>query len=165
MKITELRPFAKKVELTVKVIGKNEVREVQSKLDNSTHKVTEAVVGDDSGTILLTLWDDAIDKVEIGKVYKIANGFTSLFKNSLRLNLGRYGELTDSDETIEVNEANNASEKVYENFGRFGGGGGGGRGRSGGGGYGDRRGGGGGGYGGGNQGGYGGGRDDNMNMD
>ena len=162
MKISELRPFAKKVELTIKAIGKNEVREVQSKLDNSTHKVTEAVVGDDSGTILLTLWDDAIDKVEVGKTYKIANGFTSLFKNSLRLNLGRYGELTDSDETVEVNETNNVSDKVFENFGRFGGGGGGGHGRSGGG-YGDRRG-GGGGYGGGNRGGYG-NRDSGMGGD
>src|SRR3989344_1368328 len=115
MKISELRPFAKKVELTIKALDKNEVREVTSKLDNSTHKVTEVRVGDDSGTILLTLWDDAIDKVEPGKSYKIANAFTSLFKNSLRLNLGRYGELTESDEVIEVNEANNASSKAYEN--------------------------------------------------
>ncbi|MBU0636093.1 hypothetical protein KKE06_03640 [Candidatus Micrarchaeota archaeon] len=122
MKINELRPFAKKVELTVKALSKNEIREVTSKLDNSTHKVTEILVGDDSGTVLLTLWDDAIEKIEIGKAYKIANAFTSLFKNSLRLNLGRYGELSDSDENIEVDESNNVSEKEVEFRGRrFGG--------------------------------------------
>lgn len=114
MKISELRPFAKKVELTVKALSKNEVREVTSKLDNSTHKVTEVMVGDDSGTILLTLWDDAIDKVEPGKSYKIANAFTSLFKQTLRLNLGRYGELSEIQEEIEVNEQNNMSEKEIE---------------------------------------------------
>ena len=114
MKISELRPFAKKVELTIKALDKNEVREVTSKLDNSTHKVTEVRVGDDSGTILLTLWDDAIDKVEPGKTYKIANAFTSLFKNTLRLNLGRYGELSETEETVEVNEENNVSEKEME---------------------------------------------------
>lgn len=114
MKISELRPFAKKVELTVKALSKNEVREVSSKLDNSTHKVTEVVVGDDSGTILLTLWDDAIEKVEPGKAYKIANAFTSLFKNTLRLNLGRYGELSESTDDIQVNEQNNVSEKEVE---------------------------------------------------
>lgn len=136
MKISELRPFAKKVELTVKALSKNEIREVSSKLDNSTHKVTEVTVGDDSGTVLLTLWDDAIDKVEPGKAYKIANAFTSLFKNTLRLNLGRYGELTETDETVEVNESNNMSEKEMEYRRRpFGGGGGGFR-RGGGGGYG-----------------------------
>lgn len=114
MKISELRPFAKKVELTVKALSKNEVREVTSKLDNSTHKVTEVMVGDDSGTILLTLWDDAIEKVEPGKSYKIANAFTSLFKNTLRLNLGRYGELSETEDEVQVNEQNNMSEKELE---------------------------------------------------
>jgi replication factor A1 len=114
MKISELRPFAKKVELTVKALSKNEIREVTSKLDNSTHKVTEVMVGDDSGTVLLTLWDDAIEKVEPGKSYKIANAFTSLFKNTLRLNLGRYGELSEAEEEVEVNEQNNMSEKELE---------------------------------------------------
>ncbi|MBU2477059.1 hypothetical protein KKG83_06325 [Candidatus Micrarchaeota archaeon] len=115
MKISELRPFQKKVELTVKVLEKNEVREVTSKLDNSSHKVTEALVGDDSGTILLTLWDDMIDKVELEKNYKVNNAYTSLFKNSLRLNIGRYGELTDSEEDVaEVNKENNLSDKEFE---------------------------------------------------
>lgn len=149
MQITELRPFSKKVDLNVKVLSKNEIREVNSKLDNSTHKVTEALVGDASGTILLTLWDDSIDKVEIGKSYKIGNGYTSLFKNSLRLNIGRYGTLGDAEaEITEVNQENNLSEKEFEQQRRFGGGGrfGGGRGGYGGG---QRR------FGGGNRGGYG----------
>ena len=123
MKISELRPFAKKVELTVKALSKNEVREVTSKLDNSTHKVTEALVGDSSGTILLTLWDDSIDKVEIGKSYKIGNGYTSLFKNSLRLNIGRYGTLADAEtEITEINQENNLSEKEFQQQSRFNGG-------------------------------------------
>ena len=138
MQISELRPFSKKVDLTIKVLEKNEVREVSSKLDNSTHKVTEALVGDASGTILLTLWDDGIDKVEVGKSYKIGNGYTSLFKNSLRLNIGRYGTLADAEaEVTEVNQENNLSEKEFQPQRRFGGGryGGGGQ-RFGGGGYG-----------------------------
>ncbi|MDO8647116.1 MAG: hypothetical protein Q7R70_01740 [Candidatus Diapherotrites archaeon] len=159
MQINELRPFAKKVDVVVKAVGKNEVREVSSKLDNSTHKVTEAKVGDASGTILLTLWDDMIDKVEEGKTYKISNGYTSLFQNKLRLNIGRYGTLEDSTEEITVDETNDMSEKEFERRPRFEGGGnrggggfnrgggggrfgGGGGGRSGGGGYGNRSGGG-----------------------
>ncbi len=124
MQISELRPFSKKVDLTIKVLEKNEVREVNSKLDNRTHKVTEALVGDASGTILLTLWDDGIDKVEIGKSYKIGNAYTSLFKNSLRLNVGRYGTLADAEaEITEVNQENNLSEKEFQQQRGFGGGG------------------------------------------
>ncbi len=120
-KVNELRPFQKKVELNVKVLEKNEIREVTSKLDNSSHKVTEALVGDETGTILLTLWDDMIDRVETDKTYKINNAYTSLFKNTLRLNIGRYGELSDSDEEVsEVNKDNNLSDKEFEQRGRFG---------------------------------------------
>jgi replication factor A1 len=112
MNVDELKPYSKKVELTVKILKLNEIREVQSKLDQATHKVTEALVGDSTGTVLLTLWDDTIAKVGEGNVYNIGNAYTSLFKSSLRLNLGRYGTLEESSETIEtVKEDNNLSEK------------------------------------------------------
>ncbi|MFH0715146.1 MAG: single-stranded DNA-binding protein [Candidatus Diapherotrites archaeon] len=154
MEISNLRPFAKRVDLVVKVLNKGEVREVTSKNDNSQHKVTEALVGDATGTILMTLWDDMIEKVEVGKSYKIGNAYTSLFKQSLRINIGRYGTLEESEAPVEaVDETNAVSDKVFQSRPSFGGGGGYGGGR--GGGY---RGGGGGGYGGGRGGGYGGGR-------
>jgi len=112
MKVEEVRPFAKKIELTVKVLEKRDEREVTSKLDNSTHKVAEALVADETGSVLLTLWNEAIEKVEVGKTYKISNAYTSLFKNSLRLNLGRFGIIEESKESIEnPNKGNNLSEK------------------------------------------------------
>lgn len=115
MKINELRPFQKKVDLPLKVVKIMEVREVSSKLDNSTHKVTEALVGDDTGSVLLTLWDEAIEQVKENQSYNLENGYTSLFKNTLRLNVGRYGKLTESEEDIgTVNEENNLSNKEFE---------------------------------------------------
>ena len=115
MKVESLRPYQKKVNLTIKVLSKNEPREVTSKLDDSKHSVTEALVGDDTGTVLLTLWDDDIARVEAGKTYDVVNGFTSLFKNSLRLNIGRYGELKEgSAEITQVNEENNLSGSTGE---------------------------------------------------
>ncbi|HIH16912.1 MAG TPA: hypothetical protein HA252_05910 [Candidatus Diapherotrites archaeon] len=117
LQVGELRPYAKKVEVIVKVLDKNEAREVHSKLDNRNHSVTEALVGDSSGTILLTLWDDAIDKLVTGKCYKLSNAFTSLFKNTLRLNLGRYGKLEDHPEDVAANAHHNLSEKEFEGRG------------------------------------------------
>ena len=118
LQIAELRPYAKKVDVLVRALEKSEPREVTSKLDNQGHKVTEALVGDASGTILLTLWDEAIDKVAVGKCYTLSNAFTSLFKNTLRLNIGRYGKLEETAEEIQANPQNNLSEKEFESRGR-----------------------------------------------
>jgi ssDNA-binding replication factor A large subunit len=104
------------------------------------------VVADASGSVLLTLWDDAIAKVEAGKSYKIANGFTSLFQNTLRLNIGRYGTIEVTEDIGDVNTENKVSEKEFERPPR----------RFGGGGFGGGR--GGGGFRGGRGGGFGGGR-------
>ncbi|MFH1752380.1 MAG: hypothetical protein ABH821_05595 [archaeon] len=112
--ISDLKPFQKKVEATVKVVSKNEIREATSRLDNTSHKVTEAVVGDSTGIVLLTLWDELIEKVQEGKSYKVSNAYTSLFKNSLRLNIGRYGTIEEASEDVgEVNSNNNVSEKEF----------------------------------------------------
>jgi replication factor A1 len=155
MTIGDLKPSSREVDLTFKVVEKAEPKEVQSKTDGQTHRVAEATVGDSTGIVLMTLWDDKIDSVEKDKAYALKNGYVSLFNNTIRLNIGRYGELSPTDAQVQVNMENNVSEKQHEREfrpRRFGGGGGGFRG--GGGGYG---GGGGGGYrGGGRGGGYGG---------
>ena len=116
MKVADLKPYAKKIEVIVKVLNRNDEREVTSKLDDSTHRVTEVLIGDDSGTVFLTLWDDTIEKFEVGKSYIINNGYISMFRSSLRLNIGRYGEFKEAETAVEkVDESNNLSEKEFEN--------------------------------------------------
>ncbi|HUK50766.1 MAG TPA: hypothetical protein VLV18_07000 [Terriglobales bacterium] len=167
VKVSELGPYSKQVNTTVKVVQKGEARETVSRQDGTTHRVLDALVGDESGAIYMTLWDENIDKVNEGETVNVKNGYVRPFKGSMRLNIGRYGALEPSETPVgDVNTQNNLSDKVveerpYRSYGggrRFGGGGGGyGRG---GGGYGGGRGyGGGGGYGGRGRGrGYGGGR-------
>jgi replication factor A1 len=167
VKVSELGPYSKQVNTTVKVVQKGEARETVSRQDGTTHRVLDALVGDDSGAIYMTLWDENIDKVNEGETVNVKNGYVRPFKGSMRLNIGRYGALEPAETPLgDVNTQNNLSDKVveerpYRSYGggrRFGGGGGYGRG---GGGYGGGRGygGGGGGYGGRGRGrGYGGGR-------
>ena len=175
VKISELGPYSKQVNTTVKVVTKGEARETVSRQDGTTHRVLDALVGDDSGTIYMTLWDDNIDKVNDGDTVKVGNGYVRPFKGSMRLNIGRYGTLGPAETPLgDVNTQNNLSDKIveeqrpYRSYGgggrRYGGGGygggGGGYGRGGGGyGRGGGGGGGGGGYGRGRGRGYGGGRD------
>ena len=158
VKVSELGPYSKQVNTTVKVVQKGEARETVSRQDGTTHRVLDALVGDDSGAIYMTLWDENIDKVNEGDSVNVKNGYVRPFKGSMRLNIGRYGTLEPAQAPLgDVNTQNNLSDKIveerpYRSFGggrRFGGGGGYGRG---GGGYGR----GGGGYGRGRGRGYGG---------
>ncbi|MFH0906528.1 MAG: single-stranded DNA-binding protein [archaeon] len=112
MKINELKINQKKINLVVKVLSKSESRKVVSRLDSVEHNVCEALIGDETGTVLITLWDETIDKLEIGKVYNFDNLFTSEFKRSLRLNIGRFGIFQIIDKDIEVNTTNEMSPKV-----------------------------------------------------
>jgi replication factor A1 len=118
MKIEELTPRSKRVNLAFKVLEKNDVKNVRSKRDRTPHAVTESLVGDDTGTILLTLWDEDIEKIEVGTTYKLENGYITIFKGTIRLNIGRYGEIEEFSEDIEVNTENNMSEKVYDEYQR-----------------------------------------------
>ncbi len=155
IKVSELGPYSKQVNTTVKVVQKGEARETVSRQDGTTHRVLDALVGDETGTIYMTLWDDNIDKVNEGDSVNVKNGYVRPFKGSMRLNIGRYGTLEPAETPLgDVNTQNNLSDKVVEEerpYRPYGGGGRGyGGGRGGGGGYGR----GGGGYGGGG-GGYG----------
>ncbi len=146
VKVGELTPNSRAVNVTTKVVSKSEARSTVSGRDYTQHKVVDALVGDETGSVYLNLWDDNIEKINEGDTIKIKNGYVNLFKGYMRLNIGRYGsfeKVTDSPITS-VNTENNLSNKQYEQERRFGGRYGGGRGGGYGGGrrgYGDRRGG------------------------
>ena len=144
-KVGDLTPQSKAVNVTAKVVSKTEVREIPMGRDGSAHKVSDALIGDETGVVYLTLWDNNIEKVNEGDTVRIENGYVTLFKGNIRLNIGKYGKLDKAKEPleVEVNTENNVSSKTYEQERRpysgggrgFGGGGyGGGRDRRGGGG-------------------------------
>ena len=147
-KVAELTPQSRAVNVTAKVVSKTEIRDIPMGRDGSAHRVCDALVGDETGSVYLTLWDDNIEKVNENDSIRVENGYVTLFKGNMRLNIGKYGKLELAKEplTVEVNTENNVSSKTYEQERRpFRGGRGGGYGGRGGGGYGgrDRRGGGG----------------------
>lgn len=114
MKAKDLKPHSRKVNLTVKVLNKGEFREVSLRRNGSKHRVADALVGDETGCVLFSLWDEKIDKIEVGSVIRISNGYCSTFQDSMRLNIGWYGTLTKVEEDIpEVNTENNLSEHRF----------------------------------------------------
>lgn len=114
MRIAELNPRSRDVNVKVHVVSKGPGNEVVSRKDGSTYRVAEALVGDPSGCVLMSLWNETIAAVEEGENYQIANGYVTLFKSSMRLNLGRNGTMEKIDEEIQANQEVNMSEKEYE---------------------------------------------------
>ena len=116
IKVGDLNSYSRRVYTVVKVMSKTEVREVTSRKDMSTHRVAEALVADDTGSIYLTLWDDVLDEVEEGLIMNIKDAYVNLFRGSMRLNLGRYGSYETLEEAPfeDVNLDNNLSSKVFD---------------------------------------------------
>ncbi len=141
-KVRDLTPNSKQVNVLAKVLSVGEPKEVMGKFGDP-RKVCEAVVGDDSATITLSLWNEQIGTIAKDEVILVDNGYVSLVRGHMRLNVGRYGNLSKSTEAIgEINQSLDMSQQEFESERRsFGGGG-----------YRDR-----GGYGGGGGGRYGGG--------
>ena len=114
MKVSSLKPDLRNLNLIVKIVNIGTSRSISSKRDNSQHLISDALVGDENGSVVLTLWDDQINRFKSNEVIEIKGGYTTLFKGSLRLNIGRGRNIDKVDKKIdEVNTSNNLSEKTH----------------------------------------------------
>jgi replication factor A1 len=113
MKVKDLRPSSKKVNVLVKVTWVGQPREIHSRTGEEAERVAEARVGDETGTILLSLRQDQIGSVREGDVLFIDNGYISLVQGRMRLNVGEHGRMTKVDHDIpNVNTEVDASAAV-----------------------------------------------------
>jgi len=92
LKIKDLSIGSARVKVEGKVVNKSEPKTVKL-WDGRDANVADAVLEDESGSIILTLWNDQIDMVKVGDKVQIINGYVSNFKKEKRLNLGRYGKI------------------------------------------------------------------------
>ncbi|MGQ9460278.1 MAG: single-stranded DNA-binding protein [Candidatus Bathyarchaeaceae archaeon] len=120
IKVEKLNPNSRGVNTVVKVVSKSQVRNVTGR-DYTIRRVADALVGDETACVYLTLWDDNIDKVNEEATLRITNGYVNLFRGNMRLNIGKYGSFQVLEESpiTEVNKANNLSDKLYEQERRY----------------------------------------------
>ncbi len=83
---------AEGVVIRVRILTLDEPRIVKTR-DGIEHRVVDARVGDGTGTIVLTLWDDRASQVKVGDIIDIINGYVNRFKGRLILNVGKFGKL------------------------------------------------------------------------
>ncbi|MFW9992232.1 MAG: single-stranded DNA-binding protein [Candidatus Odinarchaeota archaeon] len=116
VKIEDVKPLEKHLNVVFKVIERGEIREI-TKRDSigETNRVSDFTVADETGSIILTLWNEDIDSTETDTTYKLSNAFANVFRNSLRLSKGRYGSLEEvSVEFDELNVENDRSAEHHE---------------------------------------------------
>ncbi|HUO41523.1 MAG TPA: OB-fold nucleic acid binding domain-containing protein [Methylomirabilota bacterium] len=93
MKIAELRPGMRRVDISAKVTEVSDSRDVTTRTGEQM-KVATAVVNDESGSVKLTLWNEQIGQVRVDNNVKVENGYVTSFRGEIQLNVGRYGKLT-----------------------------------------------------------------------
>ncbi|HDI86224.1 MAG TPA: single-stranded DNA-binding protein [Candidatus Korarchaeota archaeon] len=90
-KISDLRPGEDGVNVKGRVLEVGETRDVETRSGFRT--LSEAVIGDETGRIKLTLWGEHAGSVSEGQVIEVQNGFTTAFRGKVQLNVGQRGAI------------------------------------------------------------------------
>jgi len=100
LKIENLRVGMKKINVTAQVREVSEPSKVHTQFrDNAV--VSNAVIEDDTGRILLCLWDQQVNTVHIGDYIEVKNAHVAMFKGERQLRLGKNGSVNVLRKTLE----------------------------------------------------------------
>eukprot|EP01115_Flamella_aegyptia_P007100 TRINITY_DN2958_c0_g1_i1.p1 TRINITY_DN2958_c0_g1~~TRINITY_DN2958_c0_g1_i1.p1 ORF type:complete len:132 (+),score=25.57 TRINITY_DN2958_c0_g1_i1:188-583(+) len=113
--VDQLEPGTKGHNLKLKVLNCDIVVE-KKRVNGSTVRIAEGLVGDETGCIIVTAKNDQIDVVQPGSSIIIRNCKIDMFRNHMRIVVDKWGLIEESNENynMEVNIENNLSEVEYE---------------------------------------------------
>lgn len=89
MKISELKVGMKNISVQGKVTQKSETSEVYSRYGYNVHRVVNATLSDNTGSIKFVLWNEQIEVVKVGDSLQIENGYVTQFRGETQLNVGK----------------------------------------------------------------------------
>lgn len=91
MEIKDLHARQGNVEITADVIDKSQPRTFDK--NGNSGKVCNAKIQDATGAVTLSLWNDDVDKVDIGDKIKLSNGYVGEYQGELQLSAGKFGKI------------------------------------------------------------------------
>jgi len=94
-KIVDLKE-GKSVTIRGRVLETSEVRTVQTRY--GPRELSEAIIGDDSGRVKVTLWGDKAGTLKEGEVVEIRDGWTTSFRGEVQVNVNRRTEIEKLNE-------------------------------------------------------------------
>lgn len=118
LKVENVVPDMRKVTLKARVVSISDVNTFERDDDEEEGRVQNMVLGDDTGTIRLTLWDDQTeiaDKVEEGDAIAIGGAYTvedNQGNAELRLGDEAQVKMAEDDEVPEVESQGGEASKV-----------------------------------------------------
>lgn len=100
MEIKDIRANQGNVELEGKVVKKESARQF-AKFGKSG-QVCNAVLQDETGEIVLTLWNEDVEKVNVGDQIHLKNGWCSEYKGEKQVSTGKFGKLEIVEKAVQV---------------------------------------------------------------
>ena len=92
--IVDLTDGMKIVDVEGEILEKGFARQVKSRRRRwETLTVANAALGDDSGRVVLVLWNQQIRRVSVGDRIRVEYGYVSSYRGITQLNVGRSGKL------------------------------------------------------------------------
>ncbi len=105
MEIKDVQSNKGNVDVVATVVSKESPREFEK--FGKRGKVCNATIKDATGTITLTLWNEDIEKVNVGDKVHVENGWCSEFRNEKQLSAGKFGKIEvvgSSEPTLFTND-------------------------------------------------------------
>jgi replication factor A1 len=100
LKIEDLRVGMKKINIAGEVVEVSEPSKVHTQFrDNAV--VSNAVIQDETGRVLLCLWDQQVNTVRAGDCVEVKNAHVAMFKGEKQLRLGKNGTVTILEKPLE----------------------------------------------------------------
>jgi replication factor A1 len=90
-KVSQLREGEDDITVRVRVLEVGETKTVQTRRGPRT--LSEAVVGDDTGRVRLTLWGKHAGSLQEGEAVEIRGAWTTSYRGEVQLNVGYRGEI------------------------------------------------------------------------
>ncbi|KAK9674143.1 hypothetical protein RND81_12G213900 [Saponaria officinalis] len=112
IKVDQIQPGSSGNTLTVKVVSSTAVL---NRVRGRNTRISECVVGDETGTIIFTARNDQVDLMKPGTTVILRNAKIDMFKNTMRLAVDKWGRIEVTEPaSFTVNETNNVSLVEYE---------------------------------------------------
>ena len=91
MEIKDVQANQGKIDIVAEVVHKDESRSFEK--FGKQGSVCNARIKDGSGEIVLTLWNEDVEKVKIGDKIHVENGWCSEYKGEKQLSAGKFGKI------------------------------------------------------------------------
>jgi ssDNA-binding replication factor A large subunit len=94
MKVNELKDKKAVEEIILTITEKQEPRDVRG----GSLRVCNCTCEDDTGKVLMTLWNDDIDRFEQGDKIKITKGWSQIYQDAMQVSSGKFGKIEKVEE-------------------------------------------------------------------